>query len=90
MKRLIFTAALLFISLNSYATEWEYKVVFLAGNATGTKVTLESSGAYLDPAKTGALNNLGREGWELIAVTGASGADHALYLKRPRKPRDKE
>jgi hypothetical protein len=52
----------------------------LADNATGTKVAQEPSGAYLDPAKTVVLNM----GWELVAVTGASGADHALYLKRAK------
>jgi hypothetical protein len=52
----------------------------LAGNATGTKVTQKPSGAYLAPAKTVVLN----KGWELVAVTGASGADHALYLKRAK------
>jgi|TARA_R110001592_G_scaffold240173_1_gene500202 hypothetical protein len=84
MKNILYTILLCLLVLKSHASEWEYKVVFLAGNATGTKVTFEASGAYLDSAKTNVLNNLGLEGWELIAVTGASGADHALYLKRSK------
>lgn len=76
---------LMFFPMLSMASTWEYKVVFLPGTATGTKVTLEKSGAYLDGSKTKILNKLGKAGWELISVTGDSGSDHALYMKREQK-----
>ena len=72
----------LLCAFSANATEWEYKVVFLPGTATGTKVIKEKSGAYLDKEKTKILNKLGNSGWELISVTGDSGSDHALYMKR--------
>ena len=81
MKRLI-ALMLLFLSPLVLAEDWEYKVVFLPGTVTGSEVKQESSGAHLDVSKTEILNKLGASGWELIAVTGASSADHALYLKR--------
>ncbi len=73
---------LLIFSFSCFAQEWEYKVVYVAGTASGTAVTLEKNGGYLDKAKTDILNKLAKESWELVSVTGASGADHALYLKR--------
>ncbi len=73
---------LLISSFSCFAQKWEYKVVYLAGTASGNKVTLEQNGSYLDKAKTEVLNKLAKEGWELVSVTGATGSDHALYLKR--------
>jgi hypothetical protein len=73
---------ILLFSFSCFAQKWEYKVVYVAGTASGTKITLEQSGGYLDKTKTDILNKLAKEGWELVSVTGASGADHALYLKR--------
>ncbi len=82
MKKLLFVVFMLFWPMLVSATEWEYKVVFLPGTTAGAKVVQEGSGAYLDTTKTKILNKLGKSGWELISVTGASGADHALYMKR--------
>ena len=46
-----------------YATTYEYKVVYIAMD-TSLKQTVvkESSGAYIDKARTKVLNNLGAEG----------------------------
>lgn len=82
MKKAIIILLIMHFPLLSIASEWEYKVVFLPGTATGAKVIKEASGAYLDASKTKILNKLGKDGWELISVTGDSGADHALYMKR--------
>jgi hypothetical protein len=57
---------LLFFSFASFAQKFEYKVVYVAGTASGT---LEQSGGYLDKAKTDILNQLAQEGWELVSVT---------------------
>lgn len=82
MRKIAYLLFILLFSCTVYAEKWEYKVVYLPGTATGTKVIPEKSGAYLDVSKTKILNVLGKSGWELIAVTGASGADHAQYMRR--------
>jgi hypothetical protein len=64
------------------AADWEYKVVFLPGTVSAAKVVKEEPGGYYDQTKTDILNKLAAKGWVLVAVTGASGADHAAYLKR--------
>lgn len=74
---------LLSLSFTCFAQKWEYKVVFVKGIAGGAEIVEDASGAYIDKSKTEALNKLAKKGWELVAVTGASGADHSLYLKRP-------
>lgn len=78
---ILFLTTYLFSS-QLFAAEWEYKVVFLPGTVSGAKVVKEESGGYYDQTKTGILNKLAAKGWVLVSVTGASGADHAAYLKR--------
>lgn len=85
MSKIFIGIFALAISYSAYAETWEYKVVFLPGSASGAKITKEESGAYFDETKTKILNTLGKSGWELISVTGDSGADHALYMKRKVK-----
>lgn len=70
--------------MSASAAGWEYKVVFLPGTVAGGKVVQEEPGAHADVTKTEILNKLGEAGWELVAVTGNSGADHAVYLKRKK------
>jgi hypothetical protein len=82
MKSSLILVLFLFFSFSCFANNWEYKVVYVPGTASGGKVTLDESGGYLDKIKTDVLNKLAKDGWELVSVTGASGADHALYLKR--------
>jgi len=82
MSKLLVAVLLSVCCSSLFAQEWEYKVVFLPGSAAGAKVEQEDSGGYLDKTKTKILNELAAKGWVLVSVTGASGADHALYLKR--------
>ena len=56
----------------------EYKVVLLEG----LKRVEKQDGYHVDRQKTEALNKLASEGWKVIAVTGATGADHVVYLCR--------
>lgn len=86
MKKLILVLAILALFPLQAAAEkkWEYKVIFLPGTNSGSEVAQDDKGAYIDSAKTKILNKYAEEGWEIIAVTGASGADHAIYLKRPK------
>lgn len=60
----------------------EYKVIFLTGLTPDLKGVEAQDGYHLDRQKTETLNELTSDGWKLIAVTGAVGADHALYLCR--------
>lgn len=79
-------AVFLLIMQSAFAeSQWEYQVVFLPGTVGGSAISQQPSGAYLDPVKTKILNELAKDGWEVITVTGASGADHAAYLRRPRR-----
>lgn len=82
MKRII-AAALLFAASNIHAAEttWEYRVIYLPGSAVGSK-TQQMPGGLIDVDKTATLNHLATEGWEVIGITGAVGADHAVYLRR--------
>jgi len=66
------------------ASGWEYRVIFLPGTISGS-VTKPMQGGLIDVDKTATLNRLAKEGWEVISVTGASGADHAVYLRRALK-----
>lgn len=90
MRRQLLRSAL-FISLlvataSALATQpaWEYLVIFLPGTAAGATVEKHSSGGFRDATKTKILNNLARDGWEVVSVVGASGADHAVYLRRKK------
>ena len=86
----------LLLPLPALGQEWEYKVVYLPSfmNAAANfltspsikrgTITEEASGAHVDTRKTEILNKLAHDRWEVIAVTGQSGADHAVYLKRRR------
>lgn len=65
-------------------TEWEYKLIGLSdldsrgsGESGGN---LESGGSL--EAK---LNELGAEGWELVAYVGYTSLD-SMVLKRPKQP----
>ena len=83
-KHILFTAVL-FLSNNALANDnWEYQVVFLPGPAAGAKVVKQSHGGYLDTTKTGILNKLAAQGWELLTVTSTSGEDHAVYLRKTK------
>lgn len=64
--------------------DWEYRAVILQGITAGGSVEKQSSGIYTDTRKTAALNELAADGWEVIAVVGAPGADHTVYLRRKR------
>jgi len=82
VKHIIFIAVL-FFSTNALANDkWEYQVIILPGSVSGSVVSKQSHGGYFDSTKTDILNKLGAESWELISVTGQSGADHVAYLRR--------
>jgi len=66
------------------AHEWEYQVVILQGIAAGGTIKKQSSGIYIDTRKTDAINTLAADGWEIVGVVGATGADHTVYLRRRR------
>lgn len=86
--------ACLFLAGSAVAQDYEYRVVYLgaAMEVSGKGLTfrvkekelpVHPSGAVIDQDKSAALNALAAEGWEVIGVTGAVGADHAIYLRRP-------
>lgn len=92
--------ALLFMCLlltgPAWAQSWEYSVVYLAApievsgkglsfRAQPKELPVHASGARIDADKAAMLNALAADGWEVIAVTGAVGADHAVYLRRARQ-----
>jgi hypothetical protein len=99
IKTALFIIYLSLPPLSAFAQEWEYKVVFLPSfmdvgstllSSPSVKkgaITEEASGAHIDTTKTEILNRLAQEGWEVIGVTGLSGADHAVYLRRKRAGR---
>lgn len=60
----------------------EYKVVILQGFAGGAELDKQQRGLYVDAKRTRLLNELAAQGWELVSVVGASGADHTVYLRR--------
>lgn len=60
----------------------EYRVVILQGITAGGTVEKQAAGIYVDTKRTRALNDLAAEGWEVVAVIGAPGMDHAVYLRR--------
>jgi hypothetical protein len=83
--------ALLLIPIITLAAEWEYRVIYLAGSLDTRKLSkpkyigLQQEGKFLvDVSKTEVLNELANQGWEVIAVVGAVGGDHVVYLKRKR------
>jgi hypothetical protein len=83
-KQFLFTAVL-FFSNNAHANgNWEYQVVFLPGPAAGAKIVKQPHGGYLDTTKTGILNRLAAQGWELVSVTSTSGEDHAVYIRKKK------
>lgn len=67
------------------ANDWECQVAILQGFAAGGSVKKQASGIYVDTKKTEALNTLAAEGWEVMAVAGAAGANHTVYLRRDRR-----
>jgi len=82
IMKVISVSALIFCATASHAGQWEYRVVFLPGTVAGSK-TEPMQGGVVDVDKTATLNRLAKEGWEIVNVTGAAGADHAVYLRRP-------
>lgn len=86
MKKIVATTLwMLFSASPIFGTQvWEYQVVYLPGTMDAYKVLKQPHGGYLDPVKTDILNKIGADGWEVISVTGDSGADHAVYLRRPK------
>ena len=84
MKKYLLILLLALLPISSFAQSWEYLVIFLPGTATGTKVEPHKSGGYVDINKTKILNNLAEDGWEIISVTGQSGADHAVYMRKQK------
>lgn len=77
--------ASLCLAVSAQAAEWEYRVVFLPGTVAGSQ-TESMPGGLIDLDKTATLNHLAQEGWQVISVTGAAGADHAVYLRRATEP----
>jgi len=65
-------------------SDWEYQVVILKGITAGGTIKKQSSGIYIDTKKTEALNALAAEGWKVLSVVGAPGADNTVYLRRQR------
>jgi hypothetical protein len=63
---------------------WEYQVLILQGITAGGTIEKQDNGIYVDRKRTESLNRMAAEGWEVIAVVGVSGADHTVYLRRPR------
>jgi len=61
---------------------WEYKVVVLQGLAAGGSFEKQASGVYVDTKRTKVLNEMAADGWEVVSVVGAPGADHTVYLRR--------
>ena len=61
---------------------WEYQVVVLQGLAAGGSFEKQASGLYIDTKRTKALNEMAANGWEVVSVVGAPGADHTVYLRR--------
>jgi hypothetical protein len=84
-----------FIALpaSAFGQSWEYLVIYLPASFTTGKMLKprlkpmqqDESGAYIDVEKTAILNKLSEKGWEVIAVVGHVGADHAVYLRRRRQ-----
>ncbi len=71
-------------SLCGAESAWEYRVIYLPGTAAGSQ-TQQMPGGLVDLDKTATLNHLANEGWEVIGMAGAVGADHAVYLRRPAR-----
>jgi len=84
MKKLLIVLLFTLLPTFVFAQSWEYLVIFLPGTAAGGKVEPHESGGYLDIKKTQILNSLAKDGWEVISVTGQSGADHAVYLRKEK------
>ena len=61
---------------------WEYKVVVLQGLAAGGSFEKQASGVSVDTKRTKVLNEMAADGWEVVSVVGAPGADHTVYLRR--------
>ncbi len=85
LKIFVLISFLICTGANASNSKWEYQVVFLPGTVSGAEVIKQSHGGYLDPTKTKILNTLADQGWEIISVTGQSGSDHAIYLRRQKK-----
>jgi hypothetical protein len=76
----------------SQRSEWEYLVISYGQAYFGSPIKTES---YLSaPSRAGqeavslqkSLDNLGKVGWELVAVIGIIGGDQELILKRKNDP----
>jgi hypothetical protein len=90
--RLALATLITLFTLTAFAgtPKWEYRVVVITGTlADGTKarVTPDASGAFVDENRSEILNKLAAQGWEVVSVAGASGSDHAVYLRRPASSR---
>lgn len=81
MKRLALAALLAASMAQAAEPVWEYRVIYLPGSAAGSQ-TQQMPGGLIDVDKSATLNHLATEGWEVIGITGAVGADHAVYLRR--------
>lgn len=84
LKKYLFISFLICSSAGAASAKWEYQVVFLPGAVSGADVVKQAHGGYLDPTKTKILNTLAEQGWEIVSVTGQSGSDHAIYLRRQK------
>jgi hypothetical protein len=83
MSKVFILLLMLLMPSIAYGVElWEYRVVYLQGIMNDYKSIKQPDGSYVDQFKTDVLNKLAVQGWDVIAVTGAVGADHAVYLRR--------
>lgn len=93
MHRRALLLAILALTTNALAHQWEYLVIkhdqtsAALEHATGARVQLISACSVTVDGDTSALqldlDTLGRHGWELAAVIGAPGAQQQIVFKRP-------
>ena len=90
--RVLAMAVLLMASVSVAAGQWEYRVIHLPGtvdisNPMSPKprtdiLKSQPSGYHMNSESTDILSNYGRDGWEIVGVTGMAGGSHAVFLKR--------